>query len=285
MARAGDRDLDTRGASERRHPAARRTEASAVERRGVLSKRESPGTRDRRLASGGRDHRALDGHRPPATGHWKPRPRNRCRRRSRGSRLRWRRPADGVGRLRLRQRQPGPVQRRGLLLSAGILRIADVRDCVPAATFYTNTFNVHERQQPEGFPGVSARSTWFMIEYTGVFSVASDGNYEFRLHSDDGSFLLIDGALVIDNDGKHQPESRRANIRLTAGDHRLQLLYAQTTDRMALQLYVRPPGSNDERLFRPGFEAWGPNERGRRASRDEHRLSGLGYGRPRTTDR
>ena len=135
----------------------------------------------------------------------------------------------------------------------GILRIADVRDCVPAATFYTNTFNVHERQQPEGFPGVSARSTWFMIEYTGVFSVATDGNYEFRLHSDDGSFLLIDGALVIDNDGKHQPESRRASIRLTAGDHRLQLLYAQTTDRMALQLYVRPPGSNDERLFAPRF--------------------------------
>jgi PA14 domain len=136
-------------------------------------------------------------------------------------------------------------------ISPGILRIADVRECAPAAVFYTNTFDVSERQQGQGFPGISGRSTWFMIEYTGVFTVHQDGKYEFRLHSDDGSYLLIDGTQVIENDGKHKPESRWGNIELQTGEHQLKVLYAQTTDRMALQLYVRVPGSRLEKLFTP----------------------------------
>jgi len=133
----------------------------------------------------------------------------------------------------------------------GTLRIADVRGCAPVAVFYTNTFDIPERQQGEGFPGITARSSWFMIEYTGVFTVARDGTYAFRLHSDDGSYLFIDDQQVIDNDGKHEPWSRRGSIQLVAGEHHLKLLYGQTTDRMALQLYVRVPGGHHEELFTP----------------------------------
>ena len=133
----------------------------------------------------------------------------------------------------------------------GILRIADVHGCDPVATFYTNTFDVDERQQVQGFPGISKRSSWFMIEYTGAFTVGKDGAYDFRLHSDDGSYLFIDGTMVIENDGKHQPTSRSGSITLQTGLHQLKLLYAQTTDRMALQLFVRVPGTFFEKLFTP----------------------------------
>jgi hypothetical protein len=133
----------------------------------------------------------------------------------------------------------------------GVLRIADVHGCAPVAVFYTNVFNVRERQQPEGFPGISDRSTWFMIEYQGAFTVGQEGTYDFRLHSDDGSYLFIDGRLVIENDGKHKPESRSGSIALAAGSHQLRLLYAQTTERMALQLFVRRPGTSVEELFTP----------------------------------
>jgi hypothetical protein len=133
----------------------------------------------------------------------------------------------------------------------GTLRIADVAACEPMAVFYTNTFNVPERHQGEGFPGISGRSSWFMIEYNGVFTVARDGSYKFRLHSDDGSYLFVDGAQVIENDGKHQPTSRSGTILLRTGEHQLKLLYAQTTDRMALQLFVRVPGVHGEKLFTP----------------------------------
>lgn len=133
----------------------------------------------------------------------------------------------------------------------GVLRIADVHGCTPMAVFYTNTFDVFERQQGQGFPGITDRSSWFMIEYTGGFTVGKAGTYEFRLHSDDGSYLFIDGAMVIENDGKHQPTSRTGSIPLQAGLHQLKLLYAQTTDRMALQLFVRVPGTFFEKLFTP----------------------------------
>ena len=133
----------------------------------------------------------------------------------------------------------------------GVLRIADVHGCDPVAVFYTNLFDVQERQQPEGFPGISDRSTWFMIEYRGAFTVGKDGTYVFRLHSDDGSYLFIDGTMVIENDGKHKPESRSGSISLATGSHQLRLLYAQTTERMALQLFVRRPGTSVEELFTP----------------------------------
>jgi hypothetical protein len=136
-------------------------------------------------------------------------------------------------------------------IQPGVLRIADVHGCAPVATFYTNTFDVSERHEPEGFPGITDRASWFMIEYTGVFTVAKDGSYEFRLHSDDGSYLFIDGAMVIENDGKHRPLSRSGSIQLGAGEHHLRILYAQTTDRMALQLFVQVPGSRVEQLFTP----------------------------------
>jgi hypothetical protein len=145
---------------------------------------------------------------------------------------------------------PGPFKGVACFIPPGVLRIADVHGCAPVAVFYTDSFNVPERYQGEGFPGISDRSTWFMIDYQGAFTVGQDGSYQFRLHSDDGSYLFIDGTMVIENDGKHKPESRSGHIALRAGSHQLRILYAQTTDRMALQLFVRTPGAR-ERLFTP----------------------------------
>ena len=95
--------------------------------------------------------------------------------------------------------------------------------CAPGGGLLHDSFNVPERQQPEGFPGISDRATWFMIEYQGAFTVGEEGTYTFRLHSDDGSYLFIDGAMVIENDGKHKPESRsgyrcsRRSFRISSG--------------------------------------------------------------------
>jgi hypothetical protein len=75
------------------------------------------------------------------------------------------------------------------------------------------------------------------------------GVYEFRLHSDDGSYLFIDDRMVIDNDGKHAPESRSGRVSLATGEHLIKVRYAQTDDRMALQLFVLVPGASSERIF------------------------------------
>jgi hypothetical protein len=134
-------------------------------------------------------------------------------------------------------------------IQPGTLRIADVHRCDPVAVFYTDTFDIPERQYTEGFPGVTWRSSWFMVDYRGSFTVRQNGDYKFRLHSDDGAYLYIDGALVIENDGKHEPISAWGSVHLQPGHHQLKLLYAQTIDRMALQLFVQPPGAWTEKLF------------------------------------
>jgi hypothetical protein len=145
----------------------------------------------------------------------------------------------------------GALTGRVCFLPVGTMRIADVRDCQYVATVYTDRLDIPERHFYDGFPGVSDRSDWFLIDYTGTFTVREYGSYEFRLHSDDGSYLYIDDKLVIENDGKHAPRSRWGSIPLVAGRHRIRVRYAQTNDRMALQLFVHVPQESEERIFTP----------------------------------
>jgi len=59
----------------------------------------------------------------------------------------------------------------------------------------------------------------FGAEITGCLAVPVDGTYEFRLNSDDGSMLYIDGGLVVDNGGAHSPLPKSDSTFLTAGVH------------------------------------------------------------------
>lgn len=153
------------------------------------------------------------------------------------------------GRIAFGNGSHGTLTGRVCFLPVGTLRIADVRDCQYVATVYTDTLDIPERHFFDGFPGVTNRSEWFLIDYTDTFTVSEYGSYDFRLHSDDGSYLYIDDKLVIDNDGKHAPASRSGSIALFAGQHRIKVRYAQTNDRMALQLFVRVPEARAERIF------------------------------------
>lgn len=129
--------------------------------------------------------------------------------------------------------------------------LAEIRNCPRVATFYTNALNVPPRKFSEGFPGVSARSEWFAIRYTGKFTVTRPDYYTFKLISDDGAILYIDGHRVIDNDGQHPPIVKRATIPLEAGEHQLFVSYYQgPRENIALQLFVA--GSDAvERLLGP----------------------------------
>jgi hypothetical protein len=80
--------------------------------------------------------------------------------------------------------------------------------------------------------------------------VKQAGLYHFRVVSDDGSYLELDGRRVIDNDGIHGPTSKGVSIHLEAGRHAFGLHYFQgPRDLVAVQLFVTPPGGQ-ERLLR-----------------------------------
>ncbi|HEY0463415.1 MAG TPA: PA14 domain-containing protein, partial [Polyangiaceae bacterium] len=83
--------------------------------------------------------------------------------------------------------------------------LTDITDCAPVATFYTSVLDVAPRRFNQGFPGLGQRTEWFAIKYRGKFSVSAEDSYTFRLLSDDGARLEIDGAPVLNNDGQHMP--------------------------------------------------------------------------------
>lgn len=64
------------------------------------------------------------------------------------------------------------------------------------------------------------------------------GVYTFHLGSDDGSRLVIDGDVVIDNDGAHGYEVESAKVKLDKGTHRVRVEYFQTWGDKKLTLEI-----------------------------------------------
>lgn len=127
--------------------------------------------------------------------------------------------------------------------------LADLARLRPQGTIYTTSLNVPPQDFQIGFPGITRRFEWFAIDYAGKFWVETPGLYRFRLTSDDGAMLYIDGQLIVDNDGIHSTTVRIGSIRLAGGRHTLRVPYYQGPgDTVALILEVAGPGERP-RIF------------------------------------
>lgn len=147
------------------------------------------------------------------------------------------------------QQSAGPLRGAVYHLEAGANGLPDFSSAEPIGVIYTSRFDIPQRRFDEGFPGVTDRFEWFAIRYEGQFSVDREGTYTFRLNSDDGSRLYINGERVIDNDGQHPPRSMSGSIDLQQGNHTIVLEYYQgPRDLIALQLFVTPPGGREQIL-------------------------------------
>ena len=85
----------------------------------------------------------------------------------------------------------------------------------------------------------------FLCEASGFLSVPVDGVYDFRIWSDDGSELIIDGQTVLDNDGLHGEQAQDAPVTLTAGLHEITARMFEATGDAVLRLEWRPPLAAD----------------------------------------
>jgi PA14 domain len=116
-------------------------------------------------------------------------------------------------------------------------------------SIYVDSLNIPARDFTEGFPGVTKRTEWFAIDYTGRFWIEKPGQYGFSLTSDDGSILYIDDRVVIDNDGVHPPIEKTETITLEGGIHFIHVSYFQGP-RSAIALVLRVAGPGEEwRIF------------------------------------
>lgn len=139
------------------------------------------------------------------------------------------------------------------LLPENTSKLPDFKALKPVGTIYADRIDIPQRDWQEGFPGVTDRFEWFAIEYEGTFRVHTPGSYDFRLLSDDGAKLFIDGKLIIDNDGTHGPASQSGKVVLDDSPHSLSLQYFQgPRTGIALQLFYNVEGGK-EQIF-PGMD-------------------------------
>jgi len=76
----------------------------------------------------------------------------------------------------------------------------------------------------------------FSVRWTGFLIVPDSGFYQLATTSDDGSWLQVDGRLVVDNGGQHGALTRAERVQLDRGPHFILLEYVQTGGLFDIQL-------------------------------------------------
>ena len=76
--------------------------------------------------------------------------------------------------------------------------------------------------------GVTTSKDVFALRFDGYLHLPADGQYQFSLSSDDGSRLLIDGNIVVDNDGVHAGGFRDQEYSLSKGVHEVVVEYFES---------------------------------------------------------
>ena len=95
---------------------------------------------------------------------------------------------------------------------------------------------------------VARRKGDFALRFRGILTVPADGDYRFYTTSDDGTRLLIDEKIVVENNGIHPAQERSAPVKLSAGDHTMTVLYFDGGGQTALKVEWQPPGGKRDAI-------------------------------------
>ncbi|RKR83656.1 hexosaminidase [Mucilaginibacter gracilis] len=82
----------------------------------------------------------------------------------------------------------------------------------------------------------------FGVIYNGYIRIDQDGKYGFSTASADGSTLLIDDNIVVDNDGKHSLFEHGGDVLLQKGYHKIVVKYFYVGAANTLRVYITMPG-------------------------------------------
>jgi hypothetical protein len=123
-------------------------------------------------------------------------------------------------------------------------KLPDFSTLTSVAKVMIPNFDLPNRDFTRGFPGISNLVEYFGIRFDGRISIENEGRYTFKLRSDDGAKMYIDGLLVCDNDGTHsEKDSTPCPLDLTKGSHTFRLDYFQgPKTKISLSLFWTIPG-------------------------------------------
>ncbi len=72
---------------------------------------------------------------------------------------------------------------------------------------------------------IQHRDDYFALWFSGYLEIDNPRTYTFYTESDDGSWLIINNKIVVDNDGIHAPETKTGKIHLDKGRHLFEIKY------------------------------------------------------------
>jgi sialate O-acetylesterase len=92
-------------------------------------------------------------------------------------------------------------------------------------------FNLSMANKPDGYA----------LAFTGYLDVKEAGVYTFHTTSDDGSALLVDGKLVVNNNGIHPPVKKSGRVKLRKGWRKINVFYFEGGGGEALSVQYDGP--------------------------------------------
>lgn len=93
----------------------------------------------------------------------------------------------------------------------------------------------------------------YALEFVASIDVPAAGEWTFATSSDDGSWLWLDGRLVVDNAGLKPTRRREGRLQLAAGPHQLRVVFTQAGGGASLAVTWAGPGVRQQPL--PGDRA------------------------------
>jgi hypothetical protein len=98
----------------------------------------------------------------------------------------------------------------------------------PIQTFAVPNLDYDEAKASAGFPGLTKLTQNYALRFTGSINIVEEAEYELCLHSDDGSQLLLEDTLIVDNDGVHESAVEACElVYLAPGEYQLAIHYFQ----------------------------------------------------------
>ncbi|MCH2059207.1 MAG: chitobiase/beta-hexosaminidase C-terminal domain-containing protein [Verrucomicrobiales bacterium] len=88
---------------------------------------------------------------------------------------------------------------------------------------------------------VADKTDGYALAFTGYLDVREPGLYTFQTTSDDGSALLVDGQLIVDNNGIHAPVTKSGEVQLRKGWRRIDVFFFEGGGGEALSVQYKGP--------------------------------------------
>ncbi|MBD3288030.1 hypothetical protein GF337_04435 [candidate division KSB1 bacterium] len=117
-------------------------------------------------------------------------------------------------------------------------KLPDFDKLNPVAIGVINNFDIRNRLQNDHFA----------FQFQGFINIERRGDYEFYLKSDDGSRLLIDDNVIVDNDYTHSVREQKGSVELKAGFHAIEVQYFERKGREELEVRYDGPGIKKKKI-------------------------------------